>query len=109
MVSWFATASAGSRQMAGNPSQIKMYKVYIIRSIKTGKYYIGYTANFEKRLKEHNIGKTKSTNNRGPYQLIYSEEYENKHEAYKRERQIKSYKGGNAFKVLINKQHCGIV
>lgn len=34
--------------------------------------------------------------------IVYFEKYYNAKDAYKREKQIKSYKGGNEFKKLIN-------
>ena len=75
--------------------------VYVLRSLKDGKHYIGYTSNLERRLKEHNSGKQRSTKHRAPFELIYYEEFESKSDAIKRERQLKSYKGGEAFKRLI--------
>jgi len=78
-----------------------MYYVYILKSLKDNKYYIGSTKHIEQRLAEHNQGKTKSLKYRLPLKLIYNEEYSTLLEARKRERKIKSYKGGNAFKKLI--------
>ncbi|MBN1823844.1 MAG: GIY-YIG nuclease family protein [Endomicrobiales bacterium] len=78
-----------------------MYYVYILKNKITKKYYTGYTSDIAKRLKEHNSGKTKSLRNRGKYELVYKEEYETRSAAYRREREIKSYKGGEAFKRLI--------
>ena len=77
-----------------------MYDVYIIKN-KAGKYYIGYTRDIENRLKEHNRGKTKSLRGHGPFKLIYIETFSTRIEAVKRERQIKKYKGGEAFRRLI--------
>jgi len=79
-----------------------MYYTYIIQSIKTGEYYIGYTSNLKQRLLEHNFNKTKSLRNRGPFKIIHSEKFQTKIDARKRELKIKSYKGGNAFKKLVN-------
>ncbi len=79
-----------------------MWYTYIIKSKSCNKYYIGYTENLEKRLREHNGGKTKSIKAFIPFDIIYYESYNNKPEAYKRERKIKKYKGGEAFKKLIN-------
>jgi len=79
-----------------------MFYVYIIKSSKTNKYYIGYTNNLERRLFEHNHNNTQSLKNKGPFILIYKEQFINKLDATKRERQIKSYKGGNEFKKLLN-------
>ena len=55
-----------------------------------------------KRLKFHNSGLQRSTKNRIPFKLVHSEKYGTKKEALQREKQIKAYKGGNAFKKLIN-------
>ncbi len=79
-----------------------MYKVYILKSLVNGKYYIGHTKNLEARLNRHNGGLVKSTRACRPWEIVYSESKKNKNEAYKREFQIKSYKGGNAFKKLID-------
>ena len=76
--------------------------VYIIKSEKSGKYYVGYTESLERRLHEHNKGKNKSTRNKGPWVIAYTEEYKTKVEARRRELIIKSYKGGNAFKKLVS-------
>ncbi|MCL5028725.1 MAG: GIY-YIG nuclease family protein [Bacteroidetes bacterium] len=62
-------------------------------SEKDNKRYIGFTSDIERRLKEHNLGKVKSTKNRRPVELIYTEEFINKREAEKRERFFKSHKG----------------
>jgi putative endonuclease len=78
-----------------------MYYVYILKSEKDSKYYIGFTENVEERLKFHNAGLQRSTRARIPFVLVHTESFENKSEALKREKQIKSYKGGNAFKKLI--------
>lgn len=78
-----------------------MFYVYVIQNDLNGKYYIGSTRDINKRLADHNYGRTKSTKNRGTWKLIYKEEYITNTEARKRENKIKSYKGGNAFKQLI--------
>ena len=77
------------------------YYVYIIQSLKDGKYYIGSSSNVVERLKYHNVGLQRSTRNRTPFILVYSEEVENKEAALIREKQIKSYKGGEGFKKLL--------
>ncbi len=78
-----------------------MYYTYILKSEKTGKYYTGSTENINERVKRHNSGKNKSTKIGIPWILIYQEEFNTEQEAYKREFQIKRYKGGEAFKKLI--------
>jgi putative endonuclease len=70
-----------------------MYFVYLLKSIKTGKYYIGCTKDCNKRLIEHNSGKTKSTKNYRPWKLIYKESFVEKTLEYKREWHLKHPKG----------------
>ena len=77
------------------------YYTYILQSEKDHRYYIGSTSDLKRRLHEHNSGKTKSLRFRRPLFVIHQEEYETRELAESRERQIKSYKGGNAFKQLI--------
>jgi len=78
-----------------------VYFVYILRSIAKNKFYIGSSEDLVNRLQYHNSGKVKSTKAYKPWKIIYTENFDNKSEALKREKQIKSYKGGNAFKLLI--------
>ena len=84
-----------------------MYFVYILKSLKDSKYYIGQTENLESRLNKHNSGQVNSTKSRKPLILIKSEIFETRGEARKRENYLKKLKGGNEFKKIIN--HCGIV
>jgi len=80
-----------------------MFSVYILHSKISDRYYIGSTSHLETRLEEHNAGKTKSTKPFRPWEMIHSETFETRTEARKRENNIKKFKGGNAFKILINK------
>ena len=77
------------------------YFVYILQSQKDQKYYIGSTSNVENRLAFHNSGRQRSTRTRVPFKLVYSESFTTKTEALRRERQIKAFKGGEAFRKLI--------
>lgn len=79
-----------------------MYIVYIIKSQKTEQYYIGVTIDLKQRLRHHNSGANRSTKNKAPWEIVYTENFEDKRLAWLRERQIKSYKGGEAFKKLLN-------
>ena len=67
--------------------------VYILRSKKDRKRYIGSTDNIDRRFEEHQRGKVASTKNRRPLAIIYTEEYRTRNEAEKRERFFKSGKG----------------
>jgi putative endonuclease len=68
-----------------------MFIVYILYSREHGKTYVGYTSDLEQRLRSHNeLGKRGWTIKYRPWELIHTEEYENKSEAIKRERWLKS-------------------
>ena len=66
-----------------------MFYVYVLISLKDKTTYIGSTENLEKRLKEHNQGKTKSIKHKVPFELVYSEAYCNRTQARKREIRLK--------------------
>ncbi|MGK9367610.1 GIY-YIG nuclease family protein [Melioribacter sp. Ez-97] len=70
-----------------------MFYVYVLRSLKDNKRYIGLTANITRRFREHQEGLVKSTRNRRPFELIYFESFENKSDALKREKFFKTGKG----------------
>jgi len=70
-----------------------MWQIYILRSIKNGKIYIGCTKNLNQRIAYHNSGKVKSTKSFVPYELIHSESFFNKNLALKRELFLKTGKG----------------
>ena len=75
-----------------------MYCVYVLRSLRNSKKYVGYTSkNPQERMAEHNSGTNQFTKGNRPYELIYYEFYEDKTFAEKRERFFKS---GNGRKVL---------
>ena len=67
-----------------------MYKVYLIKSLKDGNYYIGQTNDIENRLKQHNQGKVRSTKSRTPFVLLGTEEYQTQNETRYREYQLKN-------------------
>ncbi len=65
------------------------YRVYILRC-KDGTLYTGSTNDIEKRIAVHNAGKgAKYTRGRLPVRLLYSESFQTKSEALKRELAIK--------------------
>ena len=76
--------------------------VYILQSQKDNKFYIGETHDVGARLAFHNAGKQRSTKSRIPFILILVEAFENRYAALIREKQIKSWKGGAAFKKLVS-------
>jgi putative endonuclease len=68
----------------------KYHYVYVLRSQKDGKFYVGYTKDVQKRLEEHNSGKVASTKERRPMELIYWEGCVNQQDATRREKYLKT-------------------
>jgi putative endonuclease len=68
--------------------------VYVLVSHKSGlRFYVGMCSDVENRLKEHNVGKTKSTKGYIPWQLFYFEKFNTRKEAREREKYLKSGSG----------------
>lgn len=70
-----------------------MVIVYVIRGTTCKSRYVGITKNLKERLERHNSSRNKSTKNRGPFKLIYSEDFSDYVEARKREKFFKSGAG----------------
>lgn len=79
-----------------------MNYVYIIKC-KDNSLYTGWTNNLEERFKAHSEGRgAKYTKGRGPLELVYFEEYENKVDAMKREWKIKKLNKKDKLKLIDN-------
>ena len=72
-----------------------MYHTYILKSEKSKRLYIGHSENIERRLLEHNTNQSKSTRNKGPWEIIFTKEFESRSEAVKFELKLKSIKNKN--------------
>jgi putative endonuclease len=70
-----------------------MFFVYVIKSIPYGRLYKGYCSDLERRLAEHNSGKTFSTKPFIPWTLAYFERKESLKEAKAREKYFKTAAG----------------
>lgn len=68
---------------------MKTSYVYLLRSMKDGKFYLGWTTDLKRRLEEHNNGLTRSTKSRRPFELVDYETYPSPELAKKRERTLK--------------------
>ena len=106
---WQTTAFSGAAPKAMGGLKEAMYTAYILKSKIGEHYYIGYTNNIKNRLQKHNSGSNKSTSYYRPWVLVYTENFLDKKSAWLREHQIKSYKGGEAFKRLLNNWRSGRV
>ena len=70
-----------------------MCYIYILKSLKDNKLYVGSTRNLNKRIDAHNSGKVRSTKSRAPFKLIYYEKVEDYTKARKRESYLKTGSG----------------
>lgn len=71
-----------------------MFYVYILKSKKDNKSYIGSTNDLRSRIKLHNDGKVFSTKLRRPLTLIYYEAYLAESDARRREQKLKNFGQG---------------
>jgi len=69
------------------------YHAYVLYSPDFNRFYKGSCENLSERLKQHNYGHTKSTKPYIPWKLAYSEEFENRIDALKREKYFKTAAG----------------
>ncbi len=69
-----------------------MFYLYIIKSKKDRKLYIGITPDLRKRFQEHNTGKVRSTKYRKPFVMVYYEAYYSFEDVKERERKLKQFK-----------------
>jgi putative endonuclease len=78
-----------------------MFTVYILYSTKDRRLYVGCTTNIDKRVKRHNYGEVAATKSRRPLVLIHSETFNDKGEAFQRERFLKSLWGAREKKKIL--------
>jgi len=70
-----------------------MQYVYVLKSIKDGMNYVGYTKNLKLRFEKHQKGLVSSTKNRRPLELIYYEACKSQEDATRREKYLKTIYG----------------
>jgi len=67
-----------------------MHYVYILKSVKDQKFYVGYTDDLKKRIARHEKGEVGATKFRRPFRLVCYEAFSNKRDALSREKFLKS-------------------
>ena len=73
-----------------------MYRVYVIQN-PTGKFYVGLSEDVQRRLEDHNTGRSKWTKGKGPWSLIWTSDLMTLSDARKLENLLKRQKGGDGF------------
>ena len=83
--------------------------VYIIKSQKNGRYYIGSTKDPIRRLNGfHNQGKVKATKYLIPWELVFSQKYTDVIEAKRVEWKLKRLKSRVILEKIINSGRCNV-
>jgi len=77
------------------------YYLYVLRSSKDSRLYIGFTEDLKARKESHDKGLVKATKPRRPVELIFYEAYKNKYDALRRERYFKTTKGKASLNVML--------
>lgn len=91
---WYTCLPAGRR--AHN-----MYYVYALKSRKRNYIYVGMTNDIDRRVKQHEDGKSRTTKPYRPFILIWKQEYATRPEAREREKYLKSGTGKEFLKSLL--------
>ena len=78
-----------------------MHYVYILYSERIDRYYVGRTKNIEKRIDDHNAGRSTYTRRGRPWIVVDKEEFEEKTEAIERELEIKRRKDRHYIEKLV--------
>jgi len=80
-----------------------MFHVYILYSAIKDRYYVGFTSDIlSERIRRHNSNHAGFTGKTGDWILVYSEKFDNKDYAMKREMEIKAWKSRKLIQKLIN-------
>lgn len=69
--------------------------------MKNDSFYIGYTTDLKKRVRQHNNGENLATKSHRPYKLIFCEAFLNKQDAKRREEYLKSGWGWRSIKKIL--------
>ncbi|MGB7623661.1 MAG: GIY-YIG nuclease family protein [Terriglobia bacterium] len=77
------------------------YTVYVLHSPSTGLMYVGQTAELTRRLSQHLGGESFWTKRCKDWEVIYTELFESRVEAMRRERYLKTGKGKEELKRLL--------
>ena len=75
--------------------------LYILRSESTRRFYVGSTNELTRRESEHARGHSLATRGRGPWRIVYTEEFPNLADARRRELEIKRWKSANMIRALM--------
>ena len=78
-----------------------MYYVYILRSIRSGKLYTGFSKNLRNRLAKHKAKGVQTTKRFGKIELVFYEAYKCEGDVRRREKYLKTTKGKRALRLML--------
>jgi putative endonuclease len=81
---------------------VRMAYLYILKSLRIDRFYIGITENIDQRLRQHNDGESSYTKTILPVILVFKQEFENIRIARKAETWLKKSKNKNLIQKIIN-------
>ncbi|OGG86800.1 hypothetical protein A3B87_01650 [Candidatus Kuenenbacteria bacterium RIFCSPHIGHO2_02_FULL_39_13] len=74
-----------------------MFYTYVLQSKKDQRLYVGFSANLQKRIEAHKLGRVGITKDRRPLDLVYYEAFKDESAARKQEL---FYKTGQGRRIL---------
>ncbi len=77
------------------------FTAYVLRSLRSGELYKGSTADIDQRYRQHQGGQVRSTQHGCPWELVHREEFATRVEAVRRERYLKTGKGREELRRLL--------
>lgn len=78
-----------------------MYYLYILKSEKINRFYIGITNNLQRRLRQHDSGLSKYTKTILPIKLAFFQTFEDINEVRKAEKWLKKSKSKSLIQKII--------
>lgn len=79
-----------------------MFHVYILYSSSLDQYYVGHTENLEDRIFRHTNSGSKATKKAKDWVIVYTEKFESRELAARRELEIKNKKSRRYIEWLIS-------
>ena len=80
---------------------MKLYYVYVLKSINHSFIYVGFTENLKNWIIQHNNKEEQSTKAYAPFELIHYEAYRSEKDAKRRELYLKTAKGRTTLRYML--------
>ena len=82
------------------------YYVYILQSLKDGRFYFGQTQDIKARFERHNNGLSTYTSKFLPWNLVWLKIFETRKEAYSYEQSLKKLKSRQRIIKMMKENPC---